>query len=212
MNKLLRVTLIMGSVLLLAGCSALAAPTQAQIPPTAMPQTPTIIYMVITATPAPTDIPTSTPLPTETPLVLPTDTATALVLPTNTAVAATSAATAKPTAVPSSYDAAGNPISASGTITITSIKNNNSGKAQITWTATGSHNNGFWIYYSESYKYPYYGGYPEFMISDGTTRVAYLDGTAGTTYYYRICAYTGSGCEYYSNPVSYTFPSATATP
>lgn len=209
----------LGTILLLTGCSLLtpAQPAQTVQQPTAVviTSTPETVIVVVTATPEPTQLPTETAMPTETPIAviteLPTNTAVPTELPTNTA-APTSAGTAVPTTPPSSYDAKGAPISASGTIKITGIKDNVSGKAYITWTATGSQTQPFWIYYSESYQYPFYGGYPMWKVSDSSARSAYIEGTPGTTYWFRICHYTGSGCDYYSNPVQYTFPAATVTP
>jgi hypothetical protein len=215
MKKHITILFLMGTVLLLAGCSAFTTVQTVQPTPIVITSAPEII--VVTATPEPTLPPTETPLPTATPMA----TETALILPSATATTAPVVATntealpaytATATTPPSSYDAKGSPISASGTIKITSIKDNNSGKAVITWTATGSQSQPFWIYYSESYQYPYYGGYPMWKVSDSAARSAYLEGEAGKTYWIRICHYTGSGCEYYSNPVQYSFPSATVTP
>jgi hypothetical protein len=197
MNKHIRNILLLGTVLLLAGCSSLTA-TQAA--PTQVPQTPTIIYVVVTATPAPTEVPTETPAVTETPIP-----------PTDTTVPTATVKIIYPTSTPSAYDTNGNAISAAGSLRITNIEDK-SGRAMISWTATGTNSNGFWIYYSTSFQNPYYGGYAMFKIPDGTARSAYLDGDAGVTYYYRICHYTGSGCDYYSNSITYTYPGATATP
>jgi hypothetical protein len=197
MIKHIRNILLFGAVLLLAGCSSLS-PTQA-VAPTQVPQTPTIIIVVVTATAEPTQVPTATPMVTAT-----------TVPPTNTPLPPT-ATIVYPTKTPSAYDTNGNPLSAAGSLRITNIENN-SGQAKISWTATGTNTNGFWIYYSTSFQNPYFGGYPMFKITDGSARTAYVDGNAGVTYYYRICHYTGSGCDYYSNSYTYTFPGATPTP
>ena len=114
MNKHIRNILLLGTVLLLAGCSSLAA-TQAA--PTQGPQTPTIIYVVVTATPAPTEVPTETPAVTETPIP-----------PTDTTVPTATVKIIYPTSTPSAYDTNGNAISAAGSLRITNIEDK-SGRA-----------------------------------------------------------------------------------
>jgi hypothetical protein len=111
------------------------------------------------------------------------------------------------------YNSAGTPVSSSSGITITNITGTGyaTGKAKITWLANGSFSSGFRIMYSTSYKNPYYVGYEYYVISDGTARSAYVDGTPGMTYYYRICKISGTTCDPYSNSYSFLYPGSTPT-
>ncbi len=195
MIKLLKNVLLLGTiVLLLAAC---AAPTaQATKEPT-MAAVKTSTPIVITAT----DMP-----------------ATETVKAMNTkAPSATSTAMPKITCTPSipgAYDKDGNPITTTkSSIIITSIKESGSGQALMTWIATGTFANGFKIYYSSTDMNPSFGGEKsEYAISDGTARSAYITGVPGTTYNYRLCSYTGSACDFYSNTFSFSFKAATSTP
>ena len=80
------------------------------------------------------------------------------------------------------------------------------------WTSDSNPARGFRIYYSTSNKEPGYGKDSYFAISDGKVREAYVDGKAAQTYYYRICKFTGSGCDAYTPAVSHTYPGTAAKP
>ena len=204
MSRKIRNSLLLGIILLLAaGCTTLAPAPTVQPAATLAPQTPTVIYVVVTATPEATALPTETPEATATTMA--TETAIPVIVqPTNTAVAATQKVV--PTAVPAAFDADGKPVKASSSILITNITYTGEKKARIDWKATGENPRAFWIYYSTSYKLPFYGGYPEYMVGS-TARSAYVDGDLGSTVYYRICYYNGSGCDFYSNSYTFTYPS-----
>jgi hypothetical protein len=118
-----------------------------------------------------------------------------------------------PTAVPSSiaYNSNGDVISSSSTMAITSMTAAATGKAIIRWTATGTFSKGFAIVFSPSYTKPFIGGYAYYVVGDSTARSAYVDGTPGTTIYYRLCRYTGTTCDIYSAPFTYTFPGTAPT-
>lgn len=90
-------------------------------------------------------------------------------------------------------------------IKITSITNTDPGKARITWEATGTFTNGFKIVYSRSSNPPVYGTDSYYAIDNGAYRTAYLDGKTGYTYYYRICRWTGTTCDTYSNTYTFTY-------
>lgn len=195
MFKHLKTILLLGTImLLLAACAA----------PTAQP----------------TAAPTQTAENTSTPIVITATTmpATATVKAVDTKIpTATNTSAPKITftpSIPGAYDADGKPITtAKSSIIITSIKETGSGQAQIIWTASGTFSNGFKIYYSSYVVNPSYSSEKsEYGIADGTTRSAYVTGTPGTTYNYRLCSFTGSDCEFYSNTVSFTFKAATSTP
>lgn len=199
MNKKLGTIILFGTVLLLL--TACATPTALPTPTIEITSTPIVI--IVTATPLPA---TSTPeIPTAT-----------IEIPTATLEPATN--TPEPTktyvpAIPGAYNKEGYAIPSSSSMIITSIKETGSGQAQFFWTASGTFAKGFRIYYSDYIKLPTFGGEKsEYAITDGTTRSAYITGTPGTTYYYRICSYTGSGCDFYSNLFTYTFKAATSTP
>ena len=115
-----------------------------------------------------------------------------------------------------SYNSSGESIVSSNSILINSITDDGtgSGKAQMTWSAAGTFTNGFRIMFSSSTTTPTFGNDSYYVISDGTSRVAYIDGTPGSAYYYRICRYTGSTCDIYSATYTFTFSgsSPTSTP
>lgn len=115
----------------------------------------------------------------------------------------------------SSYNASGTPVSFGSDIVLTGVSAAGTGKAKVAWAANGSFSQGFAIVYSTSTTAPYVGGYPYYVVGDSAARSAYVDGTPGTVVYYRVCRYTGSSCDVYSNTYTYLFPGslvATATP
>ncbi|MBA4385725.1 MAG: hypothetical protein C0410_13390 [Anaerolinea sp.] len=204
MNKHLKNILFVGIVmLLLAAC---AAPTAQPTPlPTASAAATATLEPMITSTPI-VIVVTATPMP-----------ATATMEETTATVEqATNTAVPKITftpSIPGAYNGDGTPIKSESSIIITNIKEAGSGQAQIFWTASGTFSNGFKIYYSSYIKNPVFGGEKsEYAISDGLTRSAYITGTPGTTYNYRLCSFTGSNCAFYSNTFTYTFLAATSTP
>lgn len=89
-------------------------------------------------------------------------------------------------------------------------------KAHMVWTSDVSPSEGFRIYYSTTNKEPKQGSDSYFVIQDGKTREAYVDGMTGTTYYYRICKIDEGACVAYTASFKFTFPgtapAATATP
>lgn len=204
MNKHLKTILLLGTVMMIL--TACATPTVPPTPqPTATAAATATLEPVITATPI-VIVVTATPMP-----------ATATVeQPTATLEPATNTAAPKITFTPAmagAYNGEGAPIKSESSIIITNIKETGSGQAQIFWTASGTFSNGFKIYYSSYIKNPVFGGEKsEYVISDGQTRSAYITGTPGTTYNYRICNFTGSNCEFYSNTYSFTFKAPTSTP
>jgi hypothetical protein len=195
MFKHLKTILLLGTImLLLAAC---AAPTAQPTAAATQTEENTATPVVITATAMPA---TATLKATDT--KIPTATYTAVPKITFTP------------SIPGAYDKDGKPITTTkSSIIITSIKETGSGQAQMIWIASGTFANGFKIYYSSSIVNPSFGGEKsEYGIADGTTRSAYITGTPGTTYNYRLCSFTGSDCEFYSNTVSFTFKAATSTP
>ncbi|MEN6404408.1 MAG: hypothetical protein ABFD94_20870, partial [Armatimonadia bacterium] len=89
-------------------------------------------------------------------------------------------------------------------------------KAHMVWTSDVSPSEGFRIYYSTTNGEPKQGSDSYFVIQDGKTREAYVDGKTGTTYYYRICKIDDGACVAYTASFKFTFPgtapAATATP
>lgn len=85
-------------------------------------------------------------------------------------------------------------------------------KARMVWTSDTNPARGFRIYYSTSSKEPKLGSDSYFSIADDDERQAYVDGKAGTTYYYRVCKFTGSGCSEYTPTFSHTYPGTAAKP
>jgi hypothetical protein len=96
-------------------------------------------------------------------------------------------------------------------ITITSVKSTGAGAARIYWRASGDFPKGFLILYVEGTIAPSYGDYSYYSISDGSIRSAVISGNFGGTYTFRICRYTGTSCDTYSNAYEYTFSGITPT-
>jgi hypothetical protein len=205
-KKIAPVLMLSTILLLIAGCTTIS-PTPVVQPPTQAAtevvntQTPIVQTVIVVVTATPDMASTATAMqPSATQLVL------------STATATTAPLVVYPTATPGAFDTKGTPVASSSSITITNVQENSSGKALITWTSSGTFPKGFLIFYSESFANPFYGGYPYYSVTDGTAHSAYIDGTPGKTYSYRICQSTGSGCNFYSNSYSFTFPGATSTP
>jgi hypothetical protein len=201
MLKQFKEALLVGVCLLLVtGCTTVSTPTAA--PTTAAPataaadtSTPIYVYVVVTATAEPA---TATPEVSNAPTAVPpTD------IPMPTIV--------YPTATPGSFNDQGTPVSGSSSITITSVKDDTTGKAVVKWTATGTFAHGFLVLYSQSIPNPFYNGFPYYVVGS-TDRSAYVDVKSGVTYYYRVCSYNGSGCDFYSNSFQYVAPGPTSTP
>jgi hypothetical protein len=93
----------------------------------------------------------------------------------------------------------------SPTITITGIRGTGYGAAVIYWQAYGDFENGFKILYSTASSQPTYGDYSAYSVDSGSARSASVSGNSDTTYYFRICRYTGSSCDTYSNVYKFTF-------
>lgn len=96
-------------------------------------------------------------------------------------------------------------------IIITSIVDAGLGKARIHWDAGGTYAYGFRIVYSRTHNPPVYGTDQDYRIDNGAYRTAFLDGTPGATYYYRVCRFTGITCDLYSNVFTYTYSSSSST-
>ena len=122
--------------------------------------------------------------------------------PDKTATLAEASKTPKPTYV-------GTPAAA---IKILLMKGGEDGKAYIQWSSKTNPVSGFKIVYSTSNKTPAYGTDPYFYLSSGAVREAWVDGTQGNTYYYRVCGWNGSKCENYSETYTYKFPGTASSP
>lgn len=96
-------------------------------------------------------------------------------------------------------------------LVITGMNQLAAGKATMFWNATGSFPNGFKIVQSESNPQPVYPGDTWTYITDGSLRSATVTGTAGHTYYFRICQFDGSACKVYSPTYTFTFSGTSPT-
>lgn len=99
----------------------------------------------------------------------------------------------------------------SPSITITSIKTTAAGEARITWRATGDFPDGFLVMYVEGTIAPSYGDYPYYTVSNGYARSTLVSGNYGSVYTFRVCRFTGTTCDTYSNAYQYTFIGVTPT-
>jgi hypothetical protein len=95
-------------------------------------------------------------------------------------------------------------------ITINGMSDKVVGAAYIEWSVTGSFPNGFKIAWSATNPNPVYPPATDELwtyISDPSARSAVVEGTPGTTYYFRVCQYLGGACGVYSNSYTFTFVS-----
>jgi hypothetical protein len=103
------------------------------------------------------------------------------------------------------------PTSDTSKINIVGITNKSSGKAEIEWAATGSFPNGFKVVWSATNNAPTYPEDTWLYISDSSARTTIVTGTPGTQYYFRVCKYNGSSCDFYSPAFKFTFAGSAPT-
>jgi hypothetical protein len=115
------------------------------------------------------------------------------------------------TSTPAAYNSKGTPISSTASINITKMVETEPGKAHMYWTASGTFAKGFKIVYSKTDTTPTYGENSYYAIASGTIRDAFVDGANGTKYYYRVCRFTGTTCDIYSNTYTFTYSGTKAT-
>ncbi len=97
------------------------------------------------------------------------------------------------------------------TVKIVKVTGGTTGKAYMEWTSDTNPTKGWKILYSTTNTLPVLGKDSYYVVSSNTARSAYVDGKSNTKYYYRICKYNGSTCEY--SPVyTFTFPTFASTP
>ncbi|MBA4385027.1 MAG: hypothetical protein C0410_09845 [Anaerolinea sp.] len=120
-------------------------------------------------------------------------------------------ATPKPTKTSAAVIVNGTSITYDPTLVITLMKGGSNGKAYMEWTDKSTSAKGYKIVYSTTSQTPTFGVDSYFYISDPTARSAYVDGSSGAKYYYRICRYTGTACSSYSAVYTFTFPIYTIT-
>lgn len=93
-------------------------------------------------------------------------------------------------------------------ITIYLVKPAGAGAAALYWTATGStFDHGFLILYGTDPSQLVYGEGKAVAVPDGKYRVFTMTGGFKETYYFKICRFTGTNCDYPSNVVAFTFTS-----
>ena len=104
------------------------------------------------------------------------------------------------------------PTPDTSTITLNPIIDEGSGAVTVQWAASGSFPNGFKVVWSDVHTSPVFPGDSYYYASSPSTASAYLTGfTAGTTYYFRVCRYTGSTCDLYSSVQSIAIPDSVPT-
>lgn len=96
-------------------------------------------------------------------------------------------------------------------VIIIKMSGGTAGKALIEWKTATNPSKGFKILYSKTNATPELGKDSYYVISDGAVRSAFVDGVSATKYYFRLCAYNGSTCEY-SNVYTFTFPTFVPSP
>ena len=88
---------------------------------------------------------------------------------------------------------------------ISMIKYAGSGSADIYWRTYGDFNNGYRLLFSTDPATLTYGDSLQYVITNGYQHMLTVNGVNSITYYFRICRFTGTTCDLYSNQASYTF-------
>lgn len=114
--------------------------------------------------------------------------------------------TPRPTRTPSVIIVNGVEVPFDPSLVITQVKGGADGKAYFEWKDSSTTAKSYKIVYSTSVAAPAYPTDPYFSISDPKVRSAFVDGTSGTKYIYRICRFNGTVCTSYSAPYTFTFP------
>lgn len=78
------------------------------------------------------------------------------------------------------------------------------GGVKLTWNITGDGSKGFKVVKSTEPNPEYPGDSAEYV--DGNTRSLTRYGLGGKTYHFRVCRYTGNGCDAYSNNLTLAIP------
>jgi len=77
--------------------------------------------------------------------------------------------------------------------------------ADIYWKSYGNFDHGYILLFSTSPDTLIYGDTLQQVITNASTHSLTVTGGDGATFYYRICRFTGTTCDIYSNQVSFTF-------
>jgi hypothetical protein len=98
------------------------------------------------------------------------------------------------------------PYVPSGPITLSSVKDAGDYKAQLSWQAEGSFQNGFYVLWSANNSQPTYPDDYWFYFANGHIRTAVVNVKQGKAYYFRICEFDTDrkNCVNYSNVLQVT--------
>ena len=99
-----------------------------------------------------------------------------------------------------------------GQISILSMTPTNPGRVVILWNASGNFSKGFRVVWSDSNPAPIYPGNANVYLSDPGARSAQVSGSAGKSYYFRVCRFNGVLCDLYSSAIKFTFTGNGAKP
>lgn len=120
---------------------------------------------------------------------------------------ATAAAFSAPTAT-ENRQPSGSPGSSAdnpAAIRITEVTDSARGEALVRWEASGEFPSGFKIAYSDRNPNPTFPEDNWVYVSDPDARAGRITGSPGQIYAIRVCRYTGSICDVYTDPVYFTF-------
>jgi len=101
------------------------------------------------------------------------------------------------------------PPSASGSLTITGIADSGPGMVSVCWSAVGSFPNGYKLVWAADTEEPVYPGDSYVYVSDPASTCTSAAGVPGVDFYFRVCAYNGSGCSFYSPTVGHRYAAVT---
>jgi len=110
-----------------------------------------------------------------------------------------------PTAVPGNHLSNTSKTPVGPYIYITYMKSAGAGAAVIYWRVYGTFNNGYLILYGNDPTQLVYGESRQISVPHGYYRVFTVTGYYNTTYYFRMCRYTGTNCDLASNVYAFTF-------
>ncbi|MCA9387107.1 FecR domain-containing protein [Candidatus Dojkabacteria bacterium] len=96
---------------------------------------------------------------------------------------------------------------ASGSISLGGHADASAGGIYLNWVPSNLDvSQGFKVVFSKSNSSPMFGVDSAKYYSDAGTRSAFIPFADGKTYHFRVCRYTGNGCDTYSNTMTITAP------
>lgn len=99
------------------------------------------------------------------------------------------------------------PAPANASISLGGNADANAGGISLNWVPSNvDTSQGFKVVFSKTNSNPTFGIDEAIYINDSNARNTFIKKSDGNTYYFRVCRYTGNGCDTYSNVMAITAP------